>query len=124
MTLGEKLRELRTDKGYSLARAAQLLGPKTPGGERPLSRMAISNWELDKAPPSRDHLFKLADLYQVDINVLRALMEGRPEPPRAGAVSPKSSCSYDDNSIAVSSEDHSAERRLTDEQNQPRTSRP
>jgi transcriptional regulator with XRE-family HTH domain len=69
MTLGEKLRELRVGKGWSLRAVAEKLSEMPPRG--PVTRGAVFNWEADLNPPSTDHLFKLADLYQVDVNQLR-----------------------------------------------------
>jgi transcriptional regulator with XRE-family HTH domain len=58
MTLGTKLRNLRTTKNESLDSVAIKLN---------LSKTAIGKWEADKAKPSIDNLMKICDYYETDV---------------------------------------------------------
>lgn len=61
MTLGTKLRNLRTAKKESLDIIAMKLN---------VSKTAIGKWEADKSKPSIDNLMKICDCYKTDIYVL------------------------------------------------------
>jgi transcriptional regulator with XRE-family HTH domain len=58
MTLGTKLRNLRTAKKETLDVVAIKLN---------ISKTAIGKWESDKAKPSIDNLMKVCDYYEMDI---------------------------------------------------------
>ncbi len=58
MTLGTKLRNLRTAKNESLAAIAFKLE---------LSQAAIGKWESDKAKPSAENLLKICDYFETDV---------------------------------------------------------
>ena len=54
MTLGERLKMYRTQKGLSQEKIAEMLG---------VSRQAVTKWELGQTTPSSDNLIALANLY-------------------------------------------------------------
>jgi transcriptional regulator with XRE-family HTH domain len=58
MTLGTKLRNLRTAKKETLDSVAIKLN---------ISKTAISKWEADKTKPSIDNLMKICDYYETDV---------------------------------------------------------
>lgn len=58
MTLGTKLRNLRTAKSESLESVAIKLH---------ISQTAIGKWEADKTKPSIDNLMKICDYYETDV---------------------------------------------------------
>ncbi len=58
MTLGTKLRNLRTAKNESLAAIPFKLE---------LSQAAIGKWEADKAKPSAENLLKICDYFETDV---------------------------------------------------------
>jgi transcriptional regulator with XRE-family HTH domain len=58
MTLGTKLRNLRTAKNESLEIVALKLE---------LSKTAIGKWESDKAKPSAENLLKICDYFETDV---------------------------------------------------------
>jgi transcriptional regulator with XRE-family HTH domain len=58
MTLGTKLRNLRTAKNESLEIVALKLE---------LSKTAIGKWEADKAKPSAENLLKICDYFETDV---------------------------------------------------------
>ncbi len=58
MTLGTKLRNLRTAKNESLDIVAVKLE---------LSKTAIGKWESDKAKPSAENLLKICDYFETDV---------------------------------------------------------
>ena len=61
MTFGEKLYQLRTERGMSQETLARSLG---------VSRQAISRWELGSTLPDAPNLLKLSDLFGVAIDYL------------------------------------------------------
>ena len=61
MTFGEKLYQLRTERGMSQETLARSLG---------VSRQAISRWELGSTLPDAPNLLKLSDLFGVSIDYL------------------------------------------------------
>jgi len=61
MTLGEKLQNLRREKGISQDRLAELLD---------VSRQAVSKWERDEAIPETDKVIKLSEVFSVSIDYL------------------------------------------------------
>ena len=61
MTLGERLKMYRTQKGLSQEKIAEMLD---------VSRQAVTKWEAGQATPSSDHLIALADLYDVSLDEL------------------------------------------------------
>ena len=54
MTLGERLKMYRRQKGLSQEKIAEMLG---------VSRQAVTKWELGQTTPSSDNLIALANLY-------------------------------------------------------------
>ena len=61
MTLGEKLKERRVEKGLSQEKAAEFLG---------VSRQAVTKWEADQTIPSSGNLLALSALYGVPLEEL------------------------------------------------------
>ena len=61
MTLGEKLKECRLEKGLSQEKAAEFLG---------VSRQAVTKWEADQTIPSSGNLLALSALYGVPLEEL------------------------------------------------------
>jgi len=61
MTLGQRLKKVRIDKGYSQSDVATFLN---------ISRQSISRWETDKAYPDIDNLVVLSKYYEVSIDEL------------------------------------------------------
>lgn len=58
MTLGEKLKQYRVNKGLSQEKAAEYIG---------VSRQAVTKWENDQTTPSMDNLIALSSLYDVPL---------------------------------------------------------
>ena len=77
MTLGQRIRELRTAAGLSQEQLAERLN---------VSRQAISKWELDASAPDLDRLVLLGDLFGVSLD---QLVRGPrlTEPPPASRIS-------------------------------------
>ena len=65
MTLGARLKQLRTGTGFSQEMVAERVG---------VSRQAVTKWESDQTIPTAENLAVLAQLYQVP---LEELMEDR-----------------------------------------------
>lgn len=61
MTLGQRIQELRKQKGLSQEQLGELLG---------VSRQAVSRWEMDGAVPEVDKLITLSRIFGVDLNDL------------------------------------------------------
>ena len=61
MSIGERIVQLRNDKGVSQGQLAQILG---------VSRQAISKWENDQSSPDPLHLIKLADVLDTEVEYL------------------------------------------------------
>jgi transcriptional regulator with XRE-family HTH domain len=61
MTLGEKLKMYRVNKGLSQEKIAEMID---------VSRQAVTKWEADQTTPSADNLIALAKLYDVSLDVL------------------------------------------------------
>lgn len=61
MTIGEKIRNLRKDKGLTQEAVASALE---------VSRQAIAKWECDQRSPSTENLLKLANLFDVSLEEL------------------------------------------------------
>ena len=61
MSLGAKIAELRKEKQMSQEELANALQ---------LSRQAVSKWENDLANPDTENLIRLAEIFQIDVNVL------------------------------------------------------
>ncbi|EOT46484.1 MULTISPECIES: helix-turn-helix domain-containing protein [Enterococcus] len=61
MTLGQRLKKVRVDKGYSQNDVATFLN---------ISRQSISRWETDKSYPDIDNLVELSKYYEVSIDEL------------------------------------------------------
>lgn len=61
MSIGERIVQLRNDKGVSQGQLAQILG---------VSRQAISKWENDQSSPDALHLIKLADVLDTEVEYL------------------------------------------------------
>jgi transcriptional regulator with XRE-family HTH domain len=58
MTLGTKLLELRTKNQLTQIQVAEKLE---------ISQTAYNKWESDLAKPTTDNLFKICELYQIDV---------------------------------------------------------
>ena len=61
ISIGERIVQLRNDKGVSQGQLAQILG---------VSRQAISKWENDQSSPDTLHLIKLADVLDTEVEYL------------------------------------------------------
>lgn len=61
MSLGERIREQRRKKGLSQERLAEMTG---------VSRQAVTKWEAGQTAPSTENLFRLADIFDVSVDVL------------------------------------------------------
>jgi len=60
-TLGTKLLKLREEHRLSQTEFAETIG---------VSQNAYSRWEADKCKPHVEHLFKIAQYYQIDMKIL------------------------------------------------------
>lgn len=63
-----KLSEMRNNKGYSQQQLADLIGVR---------RSTISDWENGKMLPTPENIDKLANVLEVDFDVLEALIKAR-----------------------------------------------
>ena len=61
MTLGERLKMYRTQKGLSQEKIAEMLD---------VSRQAVTKWEAGQTTPSSDNLIALANLYDISLDEL------------------------------------------------------
>ena len=61
MTLGDRLKMYRTQKGVSQEKIAEMLD---------VSRQAVTKWEAGQTTPSSDNLIALANLYDVSLDEL------------------------------------------------------
>lgn len=61
MSIGERISELRKNRGLSQGHLAQLLG---------VSRQAVSKWENDSSSPDTIRLIQLADILDTDAEYL------------------------------------------------------
>lgn len=61
MTLGERLKMYRTQKGLSQEKIAEMID---------VSRQAVTKWEAGQTTPSSDNLIALANLYDVSLDEL------------------------------------------------------
>ena len=61
MSLGEQIRAQRRKKGLSQERLAEMTG---------VSRQAVTKWEAGQTLPSTENLFRLADIFDVSVDVL------------------------------------------------------
>ncbi len=61
MTLGEKLKIHRVNKGLSQEKVAELLG---------VSRQAVTKWENNQTSPSSDNLIALSSIYNISLDEL------------------------------------------------------
>ena len=61
MTFGEKLQQLRKDRGWSQERLAE---------EIPISRQAVSKWESGGAAPDTENVVRLSDIFGVSTDYL------------------------------------------------------
>ena len=61
MTLGERLKELRQQTGFSQEQVAERVG---------VSRQAVTKWESGRTIPTSENLAALAELYQVPLDDL------------------------------------------------------
>lgn len=85
MTLGQRIQELRKQKGLSQEGLGELLG---------VSRQAISRWEMDGAVPEVDKLIAMSKLFGVTLNHLLgveepALPAAEPAPRAGGELRPR-----------------------------------
>ena len=70
MTLGEKLKLCRTDKGLSQEKIAELVG---------VSRQAVAKWGSDKTTPSSDNLIALSAMYEISLDELVSQKHSAPQ---------------------------------------------
>lgn len=63
MTLGERIKQYRLNSKLSQEKVAQLVG---------VSRQAVTKWEADQSAPSTDNLFKLAEIFNITVDILIA----------------------------------------------------
>ncbi len=63
MTLGEKLKMYRKQKGVSQEKIAELVG---------VSRQAVTKWESGQTVPSTENLMALASIYGISLDELAA----------------------------------------------------
>lgn len=63
MTVGERIQDLRKEKGYSQEKLATHLN---------MSRQAVAKWEQNVCEPSLDSLISMAELFEVDLDYLIA----------------------------------------------------
>ena len=68
LTLGQKLKQLRTLNNYRAVEVSAKLN---------VSVVLISRWENDKTIPSTTNIMKLAYLYNVDVQDLTRLIKRR-----------------------------------------------
>ena len=68
MTLGERLKMYRTQKGLSQEKIAEMLD---------VSRQAVTKWEAGQTTPSSDNLIALANLYDVSLDELIGKSENK-----------------------------------------------
>lgn len=68
MTLGEKIQQLRREKGLSQDQLAEMLN---------VSRQAVSKWERDEAVPETDKVIRLSEIFSVSIDFL---LKEQPQP--------------------------------------------
>lgn len=61
MSLGQRLKKVRVEKGFSQADVADFLN---------ISRQSISRWETDRSYPDIDNLVELSKYYEVSIDEL------------------------------------------------------
>ncbi len=66
MTLGERIKELRTNAGLSQEKTAELVG---------VSRQAVTKWEADQSAPSTENLFKLAEIFGTTVDMVLSPVE-------------------------------------------------
>lgn len=66
MTIGERIRKLRKEKGLTQEAISSVLG---------VSRQAIAKWESDQSSPSTENLIKLANLFDISLEDLVDLKE-------------------------------------------------
>ncbi len=66
MTLGERIKELRTNAGLSQEKTAELVG---------VSRQAVTKWEADQSAPSTENLFKLAGIFGTTVDMVLSPVE-------------------------------------------------
>lgn len=59
MTLGERLKKLRTDKSFSQEKVAEMVG---------VSRQAVTKWENNQTVPSAENLIALAGIYGISVD--------------------------------------------------------
>ena len=76
MTLGQRIQELRKEKGLSQEGLGEQLG---------VSRQAVSRWEMDGAVPEVDNLIAMSRIFGVSLNDLLQVEEG-PSGPEAKVV--------------------------------------
>ncbi len=61
MSIGERITQLRKEKGFSQGQLAETMS---------VSRQAVSKWENDTTSPDTMKLIQLADLLEVDVEYL------------------------------------------------------
>ena len=64
MQLGEKIKQLRKERGYSQEKLAELLG---------VSRQAVTKWENDTGIPDIENLITLSKVFEISVDELLSL---------------------------------------------------
>lgn len=64
MQIGEKIKQLRKEKGYSQEKLAELLG---------VSRQAVTKWETDSGIPDIENLITLSKIFEISVDELLSL---------------------------------------------------
>ena len=64
MQLGEKIKQLRKEKGYSQEKLSELLG---------VSRQAVTKWENDTGIPDIENLITLSKVFEISVDELLSL---------------------------------------------------
>ena len=61
MTIGQKIIQLRTSRGISQEKLAELMG---------VSRQSISKWEMEQAVPQIDKILQISEIFSVSCDDL------------------------------------------------------
>lgn len=75
MKIGEKLRKLREDAGWTLEKMADELNKININGDLSSNKGMISKWENDKIRPTSSYLAAYAKIFQISLNYLLGLTE-------------------------------------------------
>ncbi|MGO0061854.1 helix-turn-helix domain-containing protein [Brevibacillus fluminis] len=77
MTLGEKMKKLREQHGWTQAQAAEKLG---------VSSQVVSNYERDYRSPDKETLSKIAKMYHCSIDWLLGLSDSQEQAGEGGST--------------------------------------